>query len=70
MIRKTSRPRSMWTASTLGRSLRSASLASHVVKWFSCSNVFIYFCVLKSSIMGQGRRHSFFLFTPLLQRAV
>merc|ERR1719180_343959 len=35
----------MWTASTVGRSSRSASPASHVVKWFICSNVYIYFCV-------------------------
>merc|ERR1719356_1716575 len=32
------RPRFMWKASTLRRSLRSASLASHVHKWLNCSN--------------------------------
>ena len=43
--------------------LRSASLASHVHKWLNCSgnvNNYFWLCVPKSSIMGQGRRRSFF----------
>merc|ERR1719458_2209245 len=71
MIKKTSRPRYMWTASTLARSLRSASLASHADKWLKLGNVYNNFCVVKSSIYGP-RKATFvlFLFTLLLQRAV
>merc|ERR1712037_858791 len=70
MGRKTSRPRYMWTASTLARSLRSASLASHADKWLKLGNVYNNFCVVKSSIWAKEGDIRSFLFTLLLQRAV
>jgi len=65
------RPRFMWKASTLGRSLRSASLASHVHKWLNCSGMSITTSVSwKAALWAKEDDVRSFLFTPLLQRAV